>query len=203
MHSRSLLLAAAITFSSIAIAGRTQDIRSNKEPSSDILNILNRRQSDDFPYNETSICLSYGIDYQNGGSYFIDSRSTESFTVVSQFDDCEPDTSAYVLLVNDDTGDQLECSGVATTPDLTNVISTCPITKSQMTSGPWSILVIGNNGDGSPYAWQRDFTLTVGVPSMFTTILPGVSELISWLSNIDDYLDCYLHSDNNAIDNDH
>lgn len=176
MHSRPLLLvAAAITFSGNAIAGRAQDVRSNKALLADI---LSRRQSDDFPYNETSICLSYGIDYQNGGSYFIDSRSMESFTVVSQFDNCEPDTTAYVLLVNDDTGDQLECSGVTTTPDLTNVISTCPITKSQMTSGAWSILVIGNNGGGSPYAWQRDFTLTVGVPSIFNSILLEVSQLI-------------------------
>lgn len=176
MHPQLLLLAAvAITFSQQAIAGRTQDVRSDKSPLADI---LTRRQSDDFPYNETSVCLSYGIDYQNGGSYFIDSRSTESFTVVSQFADCEPDTTAYVLLVNDVTGDQLECSGVATTPDLTNVVSTCPIAKNQMTSGEWSILVIGNNGDGSPYAWQRDFVLTVGVPSMFYCSMNRFSQLI-------------------------
>ncbi|EMF09716.1 uncharacterized protein SEPMUDRAFT_16084, partial [Sphaerulina musiva SO2202] len=115
------------------------------------------------------ICLSYGIDFQNGGSYFIDVRSSESFTVVSQFSGCEPDTAAYVLLVDNNTGDQVECSGVATTPDWTNVISTCPIAKNEMSSGTWSVLVIGNNGDGSPYAWQRDFELTVGVPVTSTT----------------------------------
>jgi hypothetical protein len=172
MYSPPLaLLAAAIILTRHAIAGRVQDVRSDKGA---VLEMLARRQADDFPYNETSVCLSYGIDYQNGGSYFIDSRSTESFTVVSQFADCEPNTTAYILLVNNETGNQLECSGVATTPDLTNMISTCPITKNAMTSGAWSVLVIGNNGDGSPYAWERDFTLTVGVPSMFRGYLTWV-----------------------------
>lgn len=164
MYSQPLLLlAAAFTLTGHAIAGRIQDARLNP---SGVLSRLNSRQSDDFPYNETSICLSYGIDFQNGGSYFIDVRSSESFTVVSQFSGCEPDTAAYVLLVDNNTGDQVECSGVATTPDWTNVISTCPIAKNEMSSGTWSVLVIGNNGDGSPYAWQRDFELTVGVPGM-------------------------------------
>ena len=31
-----------------------------------------------------------------------------------------------------------------------------------MTSGEWTILVIGNNGDGNPFAYERDFGLTVG-----------------------------------------
>lgn len=144
----------------LPIAGRIPDIR---------LHHLNDRRADDFPYNDTSICLSYGIDFQHGGSYFIDVRSSESFSVVSQFSGCEANTAAYVLLVDNATGQQVECSGVATTPDWTNVISTCPMAKNEMSSGAWSVLVIGNNGDGSPYAWQRDFDLTVGVPVTSTT----------------------------------
>jgi hypothetical protein len=31
-----------------------------------------------------------------------------------------------------------------------------------MASGEWSILVIGNNADGNPFAYERDFNLTVG-----------------------------------------
>ena len=30
-------------------------------------------------------CESYGIDFQDGGSYFIDSNSNASFTTVSEF----------------------------------------------------------------------------------------------------------------------
>jgi hypothetical protein len=31
-------------------------------------------------------CLAYGMDFQNGGSYFQNSLSSDSFTFVSQFD---------------------------------------------------------------------------------------------------------------------
>jgi hypothetical protein len=41
-------------------------------------------------------------------------------------------------------------------------MTTCPIEKDQMVSGEWSILVIGNNADGNPFAYERDFSLTVG-----------------------------------------
>jgi hypothetical protein len=35
---------------------------------------------------DDKICLSYGMDFQNGGSYFQNSLSSDSFTFVSQFD---------------------------------------------------------------------------------------------------------------------
>ncbi|KXT00499.1 hypothetical protein AC578_4084 [Pseudocercospora eumusae] len=135
-------------------------------------NLLSRddpkEDNEDFDYDEDSICYSYGIDYQNGGSYFIDSRSNASFTCVSQFESCVEDTYSNIILVNGDTGDQVLCSDVATTPDLVSQMSTCPITKDEMTSGDWSIIAIGNNGDGSPFGWQRDFYLTVGIPQTTT-----------------------------------
>jgi hypothetical protein len=31
-------------------------------------------------------CVSYGMDFQNGGSYFQNSLSNENFTFVSQFE---------------------------------------------------------------------------------------------------------------------
>jgi hypothetical protein len=45
-------------------------------------------------------------------------------------------------------------------------MTTCPIEKDQMASGEWSILVIGNNADGNPFAYERDFNLTVGYVRM-------------------------------------
>lgn len=43
-----------------------------------------------------------------------------------------------------------------------------------MSSGEWTILVIGNNGDGNPFAYERDFSLTVG-PQETTTITQTVT----------------------------
>ena len=50
-------------------------------------------------------------------------------------------------------------------------MTTCPIEKDQMTSGEWSILVIGNNADGNPFAYERDFSLTVGCDRPYTSSL--------------------------------
>jgi hypothetical protein len=47
-------------------------------------------------------------------------------------------------------------------PTNTSQLSTCPLEKDQMSTGEWTILVIGNNGDGNPFAYERDFSLTVG-----------------------------------------
>ena len=128
----------------------------------------------------SSNCSVYGIDFVEGGSYFIDSNSTADFTTVQQFSGCNDD-SASVLLVQQSTEDEWECSSVPTgiffffssftsTPELTShlvpsntpQLSTCPLEKDQMSTGQWTILVIGNNGDGNPFAYERDFNLTVG-----------------------------------------
>jgi glutamine amidotransferase-like uncharacterized protein len=69
---------------------------------------LETRQDD-----TNSTCLVYGIDYMDGGSYFIDSSSTSDFTAVQQFDNCNNDT-ASVLLVQQSTEDEYECSSVPT-----------------------------------------------------------------------------------------
>lgn len=49
------------------------------------------------------------------------------------------------------------------------MLSTCPLRKNQLVSGNWSIIVISNNGDGSPLAAQRDFILSVG-PQRTSTV---------------------------------
>lgn len=55
-------------------------------------------------------------------------------------------------------------------PDNTSQMTTCPIEKDQMASGEWSILVIGNNADGNPFAYERDFSLTAGCDGSHTSI---------------------------------
>ncbi|KAK5118218.1 hypothetical protein LTR85_008198 [Meristemomyces frigidus] len=111
--------------------------------------------------NANSTCQVFGIDFQNGGSYFLNINSTTDFMAVSQFQSCNNDT-ASILLVNDDTGDQYDCNSVPTVPDGVSQAPTCPIEKSQLVSGNYSLLTIGNNGNGNPFAYQRDFNLTVG-----------------------------------------
>ena len=150
-------------------------------------NLLTTRQD-----SPTSNCSVYGIDFVDGGSYFINSNSTANFTVVQQFSGCNDD-SASVLLVQQSTEDEWECTSVPTgmyfnrataqdlavlihhtVPSNTSQLSTCPLEKDQMSSGEWTILVIGNNGDGNPFAYERDFSLTVG-PQETTTITQTVT----------------------------
>ncbi|KAM0704512.1 hypothetical protein Q7P35_008746 [Cladosporium inversicolor] len=131
-------------------------------------NLLTTRQD-----SPTSNCSVYGIDFVDGGSYFINSDSTANFTVVQQFSGCNDD-EASVLLVQQSTEEEWECTSVPTLPSNTSELSTCPLEKDQMSSGEWTILVIGNNGDGNPFAYERDFSLTVG-PQETTTVIRTVT----------------------------
>ncbi|OQO00148.1 hypothetical protein B0A48_13935 [Cryoendolithus antarcticus] len=127
--------------------------------------------------NANSTCNAYGIDFQNGGSYFINTLSQANFTCVMQFEGCNNDTAA-IMLVNDQASDQYLCSSVPTVPDDVNQMSTCPIMKSQMSSGMWSILALGNNANGNPFAWRRDFTLAAA-PQQTTTIYGTITQTVS------------------------
>jgi hypothetical protein len=130
------------------------------------------RRSDDS--DDSSVCHCYGIDFQNEGSYFINSQSNAQFTCVSQFENSQGDPAYIILIRDDEDDDQWECTSVPTTPDNTAQLSTCPITKDQMTTGNWSIITMGNNNNGTAFAWQRNFYLSVGVPET-TTITPTVT----------------------------
>jgi hypothetical protein len=123
--------------------------------------------------NVNSTCNVFGIDFQNGGSYFINTASNSNFTAVTQFEGCD-NATASVQLVDNDSGDQYYCSSVLTVPNDVSQISTCPILKSQIMSGNWSILTLGNNGDGNPFAVERDFVLTAGKQKT-STITPTVT----------------------------
>jgi hypothetical protein len=105
-----------------------------------------------------AICYSYGVDFVDEGSYFINSQSTEDFTSTSYFQGCKDDVADVLLVAPDDVPGEREffCSQMPTVPDNQNELSTCSIKKNQMTSGHWLLIVTGNNGDGGqPFAWQR------------------------------------------------
>lgn len=74
-----------------------------------------------------STCLAFGIDFKDGESYFINSASTDNFTIVTSFEGCNAD-NADVWFVPP-SGDELDCSTIPTLPSDTNEIST------------WSVLV--------------------------------------------------------------
>jgi hypothetical protein len=53
-----------------------------------------------------------------------------------------------------------------------------PIDKDQLVSAGWSILIMSNNGDGDPIAYERDFTLIVGsVITTSTTMTATVTQV--------------------------
>lgn len=117
-------------------------------------------------------CQSFGVDFQDGGSYFQNSLSKDNFTFVSQFEGCQNDQTLN-LLVNPN-GTQVQCSNTDLQPDDTNELSTCPLEKDQLASGEWSVLIISNNAQADPFAYQRDFYLSVG-PQKTTTYTPTVT----------------------------
>jgi hypothetical protein len=122
------------------------------------------QETDDPGYDNP--CKSYGIDFQDGGSYFQNQSSTDDFTFVSTFEGCDKDEATNVLV--DPSGDQYLCSDTDLQPDDTFQMSTCPLEKDQLWSGAWSVIIISNNGDAAPIAYQRDFSLSVGIAATTT-----------------------------------
>ena len=121
----------------------------------------------------TAQCQVYGIDYVGGGSYFLNSADTEPFSLVQEFSGCQNDTANNILV--NPNGDQTECSDTPLTPDYTPETVTCPNTiEGSMQSGDWSLLIISNNGDADPIAYERDFSITVGTQAT-TTVTPTVT----------------------------
>jgi hypothetical protein len=121
------------------------------------------------PYqgNPDSVCYSYGVDFTDDGHYFINTLSNDDFTSVSTFEGCNQGLSEVLFV--DPNGDEVLCSELPTTPDDTPQLSTCPLKKSQMFSGEYILLLFGNNGNGQPFAWERDLYLDCG-PQVTTTI---------------------------------
>lgn len=112
-------------------------------------------------------CKSYGIDFQDEGSYFQNKSSADPFTFVSTFEGCEDDFANNIIV--DPNGDQLLCSDTPLRPDDTYQMSTCPLKKNELWTGDWSVIIISNNGEnGDPIAYMRDFALKVADPTTVT-----------------------------------
>lgn len=116
-------------------------------------------------------CESWGVDFQDKGSYFQNKSSSDPFTFVSTFEGCQNDVANNILV--DPTGEQYLCSDTPLTPPDTYQMSTCPLDKDDLWSGAWSVIIISNNGDAEPIAYQRDFSLEVAVPVTTTVSLFG------------------------------
>jgi hypothetical protein len=56
----------------------------------------------------------------------------------------------------------------------TVLIPYSPLNKTQLATGEWSIIILSNNGNGDPIAYQRDFSLTVG-PQSTATVTPTIT----------------------------
>ena len=110
-----------------------------------------------------SNCIVYGVDFLDDESYFINSLSNESFTSVTKFEGCNDDVADVLLIDVTGGGDEWLCSDIETFPDDTPELSTCPILNNQMHSGDWIILILGNNGDGNPFASERGSHSTLHV----------------------------------------
>ncbi|KAI7371805.1 hypothetical protein KC354_g307 [Hortaea werneckii] len=128
--------------------------------------------------NADSTCQVFGKDFQAGGSYFLNSNSSQNFMASYQFRGCN-DATADVMLVNMNNGDQYFCSSVPTVPDNTTQVSTCPVQHSQLTTANYSIITLGNNGKGNPFAVQRDFVLNVGKQETSTVTISMPSTVTS------------------------
>lgn len=121
---------------------------------------------------ECEDCQSYGIDFLNGGSYFQNSDSTEAFTALQELDGCANDTSNNIFV--DAYGDQFECTQSQLQPDNTPQLVTCPVNKNELVDGDYSLLILSNNGECDPIAYQRDFILAVG-PQQTETVRPTLT----------------------------
>ncbi|KAK4194999.1 hypothetical protein QBC40DRAFT_269641 [Triangularia verruculosa] len=116
----------------------------------------------------SSACTSYGVDYSNGGAYYIDGSSNQYFSFITIFQSCGPESISPVLIGPDDN--QYVCSVIGTGQAGVQVTSTCGIPFSAMKSGNWKIILSGNQ-----ISTQRTFSVTVGVPeTTYVTATPTV-----------------------------
>ncbi|KAL8357518.1 hypothetical protein RB601_009128 [Gaeumannomyces tritici] len=118
-------------------------------------------------------CSSYGVDYSNGGSYYIDGSSNQYFTFISVFQGCSSELVSPVLVSPE--GNQYACSAIQVGQSGVQVSSQCGIPFSVMRTGQWRIVVAGNQ-----IAVQRTINLSVGVPERVTitatpTVVIGVT----------------------------
>lgn len=66
-------------------------------------------------------CSSFGIDFQDGGSYFINSLDTNPFTSVVEFEGCEGSANVILEAPNEDSW---LCSDIDASQDDVDQLST-------------------------------------------------------------------------------
>jgi hypothetical protein len=67
-------------------------------------------------------CKSFGIDFQDKGTYFQNVMSTEGFSFVSEFTGCSADIANNIFV--NPTADQVQCSDTQMQPNDTPQLST-------------------------------------------------------------------------------
>ncbi|KAH8839487.1 hypothetical protein MCOR02_002902 [Pyricularia oryzae] len=107
-------------------------------------------------------CTSYGVDYSNGGSYYIDSSSNDYFSFVSEFQGCYRESISPVLI--DPDNNQYACSAIEIGDSGAKVTSLCYIPFSAMRTGQWKLVLAGRQ-----ISTQRTINLKVG-PLATTTV---------------------------------
>ncbi|RMY60460.1 hypothetical protein D0865_01520 [Hortaea werneckii] len=159
-------------FWALAATTALQRTFASPAPGQDFSDIA-RRQN-----NAGSTCQVFGLDFQDGGSYFLNSNSSQNLMASYQFRGCN-DATADVMLVNMNNGDQYFCSSVPTVPDNTTQVSICPVQHGQLMTANYSIITLGNNGNGNPFAVRRDFVLNVGRQETSTVTISTPSTVTS------------------------
>ncbi|KAK3905160.1 hypothetical protein C8A05DRAFT_31034 [Staphylotrichum tortipilum] len=119
-------------------------------------------------------CTCSGLDYADGGSYLVDGNSENDFTFYSVFQGCFESTITPILV--SPNGDGYECSAINSQPDGLDQASSCAITYSELSTGPWSIII-----EAPDYGFlvQRQFNLTIGARNdrtVVVTVTPTVYE---------------------------
>ncbi|CAI4219286.1 unnamed protein product [Parascedosporium putredinis] len=104
-------------------------------------------------------CVCLGIDYTNAGTYFIDDTSSESFSFISEFRDCEAADVTPILVAPD--GAEHACSVLESGKDAVGQRSSCDISYADMGSGQWTIVIQGEEFAAS---FQRRFELKSTAP---------------------------------------
>ncbi|GAB1731449.1 hypothetical protein NU195Hw_g1063t1 [Hortaea werneckii] len=117
-------------------------------------------------------CQSFGVDFTDGGTFFQNTLSNEQFNATQEFEGCQDDTSNNILI--GPTGDSFECDGTSLVPADQDMTFSCPVQKSALESGDYSIVVISNNGGCNPIAFQRDFIINAA-PQETETVTPTVT----------------------------
>jgi hypothetical protein len=70
----------------------------------------------------TNPCQSFGVDYQDGQAYFVNSLSNQTFTLAEEFEGCTNDTAQNILV--DPNGNQYECTDTPMQPSNTTELTT-------------------------------------------------------------------------------